>query len=118
MNANSTPRALGLTAPLASKADVDAREGGYRYALTGETQTIPANDPLYLMECDGCPFAAQPGHALARECLELCINGFRLLGSDLARHRRPTDRDSRVTWEGSWMQAQLHHGSPPTLNPA
>lgn len=45
-------------------------------------QVAPANDPLYLNKCDGCPFTGGSGRLLSRECLELCINGFRLLGGE------------------------------------
>lgn len=96
MHTNSSLRAPGLTISL---------------ALHAGTRPAPANDPLYLKDCDGCPFTGRPDHALARQCLELCIHGFGLVGSDPIRACRATDGASMVTRRGAAGQARFQPGA-------
>lgn len=71
------PLPLNRTVPAVTLATV--AEAGYPDRRP--RPVIPANDALYLKDCDGCPFAG-PGRALARECVDLCIHGLRLLSAE------------------------------------
>lgn len=74
---------LNRTFPAVTLATV--AEAGYPDRLP--QPVIPANEARYLEDCDGCPFAG-PGRALARECVDLCIHGLRLLGAEACVTRK------------------------------